>query len=161
MSSRKYFIRNLVFSELIVECEKVSASLRENELDEDFKSRMKNLVNYILYFPLLKTATELYTRRMYNEFEEEFKHQFSFSCKLLETEGSILTFMVTHMHLDCGANVVFNNANNTITCSCRKFESTCMGTYLKLICFSIHIHDLTCIFVGIMSKHAFKVFNIF
>jgi hypothetical protein len=84
---KKRFHRKHGLSELIVECEKVSASLRENELDEDFKSRMKNLVNYIPDFPLLKTAAELYTRRMYNEFEEEFKRQFSFSCKLLQTEG--------------------------------------------------------------------------
>jgi zinc finger SWIM domain-containing protein 3 len=153
---KKRFHRKFGLSELIVECEKVSASLRENELDEDFKSRTKNLVNYIPDFPL-KTAS--YTRRMYSEFEEEFKCQFSFSCKLLEIEGSKSTFMVTHMHSDCGANVVFNSADNTVTCSCRKFESTGMGPYLKLICFSIHIHDLTCIFVGILCKHAFKVFN--
>jgi zinc finger SWIM domain-containing protein 3 len=70
---KKRFRRKLGLSELIVECEKVSASLRENELDEDFKSRMKKLVNYISNFPLLKTAAEAYTRRMYSEFEEEFK----------------------------------------------------------------------------------------
>jgi zinc finger SWIM domain-containing protein 3 len=125
---KKRFSRKLGLSELIVECEKVSASLRENELDEDFKSRTKNLVNYILDFPLLKTTAELYTRRMYNEFEKEFKCQFSLSCKLLQTEGSISTFRVTHMHSDCDATVVFNNVDNIVTCYCRKFESIGMGT---------------------------------
>jgi zinc finger SWIM domain-containing protein 3 len=70
---KKRFCRKLGLSELIVECEKVSTSLHENELDEDLKSRTKNLVNYIPDFLLLKIAAELYTRRMYNEFEEEFK----------------------------------------------------------------------------------------
>jgi zinc finger SWIM domain-containing protein 3 len=70
---KKRFRRKLGLSELIVECEKVSASLRENELYEDFKSRMKTPVNYIPNFPLLKTAVESYTRRMYTEFEDEFK----------------------------------------------------------------------------------------
>jgi hypothetical protein len=35
-------------------------------------------------------------------------------------------FMVTHMNSDCGATVLFNSADNTITCSRRKFESTGM-----------------------------------
>jgi hypothetical protein len=70
---KKKFRRKLVLSELIVECEKVSASLRENELDEDFKSRIKSPVNYIPDLPLLKTAAEFYTRRIYAEFEAEFK----------------------------------------------------------------------------------------
>jgi zinc finger SWIM domain-containing protein 3 len=86
---KKRFRRKLGLSELIIECEKVSASLWENELDEDFKSRMNNPVNYIPNFPLLKTAVKSYTRRMYSEFEEEFKGQFSFSCKLLHNVGSI------------------------------------------------------------------------
>jgi zinc finger SWIM domain-containing protein 3 len=123
---KKRFCRKLGLSELIVECEKVFASLLENELDEDFKSRMKKPVNYISNFPLLKTAAEAYTRRMYSEFEEEFKAQFSFSCKLLQNEGSMSTFMVTHMNSDYRATVLFDSADNTITCSCRKFESTGM-----------------------------------
>jgi hypothetical protein len=114
---KKRFRRKLGLSELIVECENVSSSLRANELDEDFWSRKKNPVNYIQDFPLLKTAVESYTRRMYTEFEEEFKCQFSYSCKLLQTEGSISTFMVTHMHSNCGAIVAFNIEDNTITCS--------------------------------------------
>jgi hypothetical protein len=76
-----------------------------------------NPINYIHDFSLLNTAAEYYTRMMYTKFEEEFKCQFSYSCKLLKTEGSILTFMVTHMHSNCGATVVFNLANKTITCS--------------------------------------------
>jgi hypothetical protein len=98
---KRRFHRKLGLSELIVECEKV--------------------VNYIQDFPLLKTVVESYTRRMYTEFEEEFKCQFSYSCKLLQTEGSISTFMVMHMHSNCGATVAFNIDDKTITCSCRKF----------------------------------------
>jgi hypothetical protein len=67
---------------------------------------------------------------MYKEFEEEFKEQFSFSCKLLE--GSILTYMVTHMYSDYGAMVIYNKADITITCACRKYESMGMHTHVKL-----------------------------
>jgi hypothetical protein len=73
---------------------------------------------------------------MYTEFEEEFKCQFSYLCKLLQTEGPILAFMITHMHSNCGATVVFNIADKTITCSCRKFESIGIRKYLKLLLFS-------------------------
>jgi zinc finger SWIM domain-containing protein 3 len=76
---KRRFHRKLGLSELIVKCEKVSSSLRANELDNDFWSRKKNPVNYIQDFLLLKTAAESYTRRMYTEFEEEFKYQFSYS----------------------------------------------------------------------------------
>jgi len=70
---KKRFHRRLGLSELLVECEKVAVSLRANELDADFKSRRKNLVTYIPNLPMLNTAAESYTRRMYSEFEEEFK----------------------------------------------------------------------------------------
>ncbi|XP_012703729.1 protein FAR1-RELATED SEQUENCE 5-like [Setaria italica] len=76
---KKRFRRKLGLSELLEECEKVSNSLHNNELDEDFNSRRKSPVTHI---PLLKTAAESYTGRMYKEFEEEFNKQFSFSCIL-------------------------------------------------------------------------------
>jgi hypothetical protein len=76
---------------------------------------------------MLKTAAESYTKRMYSEFEAEFKDQFLLSGQLLKVEGSIFTYMVTHMQSDQGAIVVFNIENMTITCSCRKYE--CIGVY--------------------------------
>ena len=124
---KKRFRRKLGLSELLVECEKVSASLRENELDEDFSSRRKNPVTYS-NLPLLKTAAESYTSRMYSEFEKEFKMQFTFSCKLLTNEGPIFTYMVTHMRSEHGATAVFNSTDMTVTCCCRKFESIGMCT---------------------------------
>ncbi|WVZ99054.1 hypothetical protein U9M48_044408, partial [Paspalum notatum var. saurae] len=130
------FRRKLGLSDLIGECDKVSATLRENELEEHFQSRRKKPVNYVQNLPLLKTAAESYTRSMYKEFEERFKNQFSYSCKLLRIEGSISTFMVTHMYSDYGAMVLFDTTDITITCSCRKYES-----------------------IGILCKHAFKVFD--
>jgi zinc finger SWIM domain-containing protein 3 len=120
---KKRFHKKLSLSELLVECDKVSASLRENELDADFKSRRKNPMLFDPNFPMLKTAALSYTARMYSEFEEEFKKQFSLSCNLLHTKGTILTFMVTYMKSNHVATVVLDTANSTITCSCRKYES--------------------------------------
>jgi len=114
---KKRFRRKLGLSELLVECEKITSSLRKNELDKDFESRRKSPVTYIPNCPLLKTAAESYTGRMYKEFEEEFKEQLLFFCKLLHTNGSILTYMVTHMHSNYGATDVFNKEDITITCA--------------------------------------------
>ena len=125
---KKRFRRRLGLSELLAECDKVSASLRENELDADFNSRRKTPVTYIPNLPMLKTAAESYTRRMYSEFEEEFKEQFSFSWKLVQIDGSILTYEVAHMHSNRGATVQFSTVDMTVTCSCQKFE--CIGMYV-------------------------------
>jgi len=120
---KKRFRRKLGLSELLVECEKVAVSLRANELDADFKSRQKNPVTYISNLPMLNTAAESYTRRMYSEFEEEFKKQFTLSSELLEAVGTNLTFFVKYMQSNRGATVVFNKDDSNITCSCRMFES--------------------------------------
>jgi hypothetical protein len=76
---------------------------------------------------MLKIAVETYTRRMYSEFEEEFKKQFTLTCDLLEANGTNLTFFVRYMQSNCGATVVLNTEDLTITCSCRMFE--CIGMF--------------------------------
>jgi hypothetical protein len=125
---KKRFRRRLGLSKLLVECEKVAVSLRANELDADFKSHRKNPIAYIPNLPMLNTAAESYTRRMYSEFEEEFKRQFTLSCELLEDTGTNKTFFVKYMQSDRGATVVLNTEDSTITCSCRMFESIGMYT---------------------------------
>jgi zinc finger SWIM domain-containing protein 3 len=109
---KKRFRRKFGLSELLVEYDKVSASLRENELDEDFKTLTKIPVTCVPNLPLFKSAVESYTRRMYKKFQTEFTKHHEYFCKLLETEGSTSTFMVTHMHSDYGATVVFNIAES-------------------------------------------------
>jgi zinc finger SWIM domain-containing protein 3 len=70
---KKRFRKKLGLSELLVECENIIVDLRSNEKDADFESRRKILVCCIQNLTMLKTAAETYTRRMYAEFEEEFK----------------------------------------------------------------------------------------
>jgi hypothetical protein len=94
---KKIFCRKLGISELLVECHNVSASLCANERDADFESRQKDQVTYTTNSPMLKIAAKSYTRRMYLEFEVKFKDQFLFGGTVLKTEGSILTYMVTHV----------------------------------------------------------------
>jgi hypothetical protein len=123
----KRFHRKLGLSELI-ETKKVAVSLRANKLDADFKSRRKNPVPYIPNLPMLNTAAKSYTRRMYSEFEEEFKRQFTLTCDLLEAARTNLAFFVKCMEFDHGATVVLNTEDSTIRCSYRMFKSIGMCT---------------------------------
>jgi hypothetical protein len=124
---KKTFHRKLGISELLVECENVVVTLRSNEKDADFESRRKIPVCYIPNLPMLKIAAETYTKRMYLDFEEEFKKQFTLTCDLLEANGTNSMFFVKYMQSDRGATIVFNTEDSTITCSCRMFE--CIGMF--------------------------------
>jgi hypothetical protein len=124
---KKRFRRKLCLSELIEECEKWDVSLRENELDADYKSRYSKLIIYIPHLAMLKTAAETYARRLYLEFEEQFREQFYFTCQLLEFEGPIKTYKVMPSRFQDEATIVFNSEVMTITCSCWKYE--CIGVY--------------------------------
>ena len=120
---KKRFHKKLSLSELLVEYEKCATNLRENELDADYKSRHSDPITYITNLPMLKTAAESYTRRLYSDFEEQFKEQFSISCKLSLSEETIKTYQVMPMEFEDEAQVVFNSVDMSISCSCRKYES--------------------------------------
>jgi zinc finger SWIM domain-containing protein 3 len=120
---KKQFRKKLCVSELLVEYEKCAASLRENELDADFKSRKSKPVPFVRNLPMLKIAAESYTRRIYNDFEEEFKQQHSVKCESISIVGTIRTYKVMAMPFEDDALVIFNHEDVTISCSCRKYES--------------------------------------
>ncbi|XP_010229807.1 protein FAR1-RELATED SEQUENCE 5-like [Brachypodium distachyon] len=120
---KKQFRKKLCLSELLVQYEKCATSLRENELDADFKSRKSKPVTYIRNLPMLKTAAESYTRRLYSDFEEQFKHQFSVTYELISTVGTIKTYEVMPVAFEDEALVIFNHENLSVSCSCRRYES--------------------------------------
>jgi hypothetical protein len=147
---KKQFRRKLCLSELIEECEKCAFGLRQNEADEDYKSRSTNQVLYMPHLAMLKTAAQSYTRKLYSYFEEQFKKQFSFSCKLFQFEGAIRTYKVTPTKFQDEAVIVFNFEDTTITCSCRKYE--CIGMY--------HISNYYCCKV-LLLKSLYLHFTVF
>lgn len=69
MYLKKGSVENYVFQNL-EECEKVYASLRQNELDEHYNSRNTDPIIYVEFLPMLKTAAETYTRRIFFRFED-------------------------------------------------------------------------------------------
>jgi zinc finger SWIM domain-containing protein 3 len=120
---KKQFRKKLCLSEFLVQYENCSASLRENELYADFKSRKTTPVTYVRNLPMLKTAAESYTRRLYSDFEEQFKQQFFVTCELISDVGTVRTYKVKPVAIEDEALVVFNYEDLTISCSCRRYES--------------------------------------
>ena len=62
---------------------------------------------------MLKTAAESYTRRMYSEFEEEFRKQFTLSCELLQAAGQPVHSLLSIWNMKTGplhALAVYLNA---------------------------------------------------
>lgn len=111
---KKQFRKKLCLSELLEQYEKCSSSLRENELDADFRSRKSNPVTYIRNLPLLKTAAESYTRRLYTDFEEEFKKQHHVKCELISEVGTVKTYKVMGAYYEAEALVDFDYVNDHI-----------------------------------------------
>nr|XP_051206807.1 protein FAR1-RELATED SEQUENCE 9-like [Lolium perenne] len=127
--------------------DKCTACIRRKEKYEDYKSCHTDPVLCLSNLPLLKTAAESYTRTLYSEFEEEFKKQFSLSCVLLGTEGTISTYKVTSFqYKNDEAIVTFNPSTLDISCSCRLYG--CVGILCK------HIHKVfTCCNIITLPSH--------
>lgn len=136
-STFKKFRRKLCLPEFIEEYEKCITSLLQNELEEDYKSRRTNPVPFFHDLPMLKTASESYTRNLYSDFEEELKKSFTLSCTLLSQDGKISTYKFMPTNCDGEAYAVFNSDDVTVTCSCKMYERT-----------------------GMLCKHALRVFNL-
>ncbi|KAL6628960.1 hypothetical protein ACP70R_028725 [Stipagrostis hirtigluma subsp. patula] len=132
----KKYRRRLCLQEFLEEYDKCITSLRQNELEADYKSRHTNLVPYIPDLPMLRTAAESYTRNVYVDFEEEFKKLFTLSCSLLSQDGTISTYKLMPLNSEEEAYVVFNSADTTVSCSCKMYECT-----------------------GMLCKHALRVLN--
>jgi hypothetical protein len=155
---KKQFRRRL--SKFLVEYEKRAVSLRKNELDADFKSRKTKPVTYVRNFPMLKTAAESYTRRLYSDFEEQFKQQLIVTCELISTVGTVKTYKVKPVAFEDEALVIFNYEDVTISCSCRRYESKGMKSSFNIfLVFKILSYPAFYDAIGILCKHALRVFN--
>ena len=125
---KKRFRRKLCLSELIEECEKCTASLRENELDADYKSRSTNPIIYMPHLAMLKTAAQSYTRNLYSDFEENLKSNFLSHANCFNLKGQPIPIRLHQPNIE--AIIIFNSEDLTIKCSCRKYE--CIGMYHSL-----------------------------
>lgn len=132
----KKFRRKLCLPEFIEEYENCITSLRQNELEEDFKSRQTNPVPFCDDLPMLKTAAESYTRNLYSDFEGEFRKLFTLSCSLMSQDGAISTYKLMPMNSEEEFYAIFNPEDTTVSCSCKMYERT-----------------------GMLCRHVLRIFN--
>ncbi|KAG0491009.1 hypothetical protein HPP92_007872 [Vanilla planifolia] len=132
---RKYFNRKLPLLKFLEQYSKSLFEYHDRELEEDFRSKQSKPV-LLVDMPMLNEAADSYTRVIYNDFETEFKGQLSCLCELVRTDEMMYVFRVSLPEKGCYGIVDFSPSNYTVTCSCKKFETT-----------------------GILCMHALKVLN--
>ncbi|KAG6486187.1 hypothetical protein ZIOFF_054757 [Zingiber officinale] len=97
-----HFYRKLPLPKFIAQYFKALTQLREKELIEDYESRQTKPA-LLVDIPVLAEAAESYTRRIYVDFEYEYKSQLACLYELTAMNGTIYTFSLSSskVHWDC------------------------------------------------------------
>ncbi|GMY24675.1 protein FAR1-RELATED SEQUENCE 9-like [Fagus crenata] len=109
--------------EYVQKYEKAAEQQRREELHEDFCCNASEPM-LILGSPMEKQAANIYTRTMFEIFQNELIRIMSWSVPLrcIKKMGTTFTFKVTEGEKI--ENIVqFNRLDSTVTCSCRMFET--------------------------------------
>ncbi|XP_058108888.1 protein FAR1-RELATED SEQUENCE 5-like [Magnolia sinica] len=115
--------------------ERVVADRRYRELEADFKTRQSTPILYV-DVEMLTEAAKAYTPEVFKMFQNEYKKFLSHTIHKSGEFDTVLEFQVVCNDKVGGRLVKFDTSNNTVTCSCKKFE-----------------------FVGILCSHALKVLD--
>lgn len=123
----KFFRRNSItttsLQDLVLQFDKAIAGHHQNELQEDFAAFSSKLVMKTQH-PMEKQASELYTKVIFDLFQDELLGSSGFLVQKVES-GHISKFEVTKSGIaNRRYTVVYNEPGNSITCSCHKFEFT-------------------------------------
>ncbi|KAJ4962313.1 hypothetical protein NE237_022252 [Protea cynaroides] len=132
---KKYLKREYNLWQFLKQYEKAMERQRLDELIEDFNSNQSFPILWADVV-MLKEAAKEYTGSMYAMFEEEYKRWIACDCDILEEVGLTCMYKVTEERKNGERLVTFDFSNNTVVCSCKKFE-----------------------FMGIQCRHVVKVFN--
>ncbi|XP_042481306.1 protein FAR1-RELATED SEQUENCE 5-like isoform X2 [Macadamia integrifolia] len=106
---------------------------RYEELKDDFRA---NRCTPTLAFPveMLKHAASLYTPELFENFQDQFGQTWSYDLHKCGEVGTMTEYKLIHHEKQNQYIVTFNTSDDTVVCSCKKFE-----------------------FVGILCSHALKV----
>ena len=116
--------------------ERVLDDLRYNELESnyDMSQRLPVLKVEVL---LLKNSREVYTPKIFNLFQQEYMKSLDMVVNACHGNSSLFEYKVCMYGHTREHNVIFNSMDQTVVCSCKKFE-----------------------FVGFLCSHALKVLDI-
>nr|KYP41139.1 Protein FAR-RED IMPAIRED RESPONSE 1 [Cajanus cajan] len=116
--------------------EQIVEEMRYNKLTCQYESLHKLTMLRYKLSPILIQMEKVYNHIVFDLFQNEFK-LFLASCILERNEfHSLCQYIITRVNHERSWKVSFDHASNSITCSCRKFET-----------------------FGILCSHALKVFE--
>eukprot|EP00262_Sarcandra_glabra_P010905 TRINITY_DN2653_c0_g1_i1.p1 TRINITY_DN2653_c0_g1~~TRINITY_DN2653_c0_g1_i1.p1 ORF type:complete len:655 (-),score=74.16 TRINITY_DN2653_c0_g1_i1:26-1990(-) len=121
----------------VTQYEKALDSRYEKEVKADSET-MNSAAVLKTPSPMEKQAAELYTKKIFSEFQDELVEILAYSAKKIDGDGVISTYRVAKFGGDQNAyNVTFNSSEMRATCSCQMFE-----------------------FSGILCRHVLTVFRV-
>lgn len=125
-------------TKFVLEFEKIAASWRSSETEEDFHYKQGMSHRKINTSRILNHAAKVHTGKIYKLFKRELLNSIAITYVELALQYSICVFEVMGEGIQSRAQTVhFNESNLDISCTCKKFES------MSLLC-----------------SHALRVFNV-
>ena len=122
--------------EIFSHFERLLENLRHNELDSNY-DMSQHLPVLRVEVLLLKDSRDVYTRKIFNFFQEEYKKSLDMVVNTCYDISPLFEYKVCMYGHNQEHKVIFNSTNQTVVCSCNKFE-----------------------FVGFLCSHALKVLDI-
>lgn len=109
--------------ELVVHYDKKVEKIRETELSSDADCARGNPRILVQESGILKHAANLYTHAIFKKFQDEFLQSITERVISSNADGSLRTYILKNEDGEREHIVNFNSSDQTISCSCKLFES--------------------------------------
>lgn len=106
---------------------------KEIEASDEMSRCMPRLMGNVV---LLKHSSEIYTPRAFEVFQQGYEKSLNVVVNLCSEDGSLFEYKANKFGQTREYNLTFNSSDDTVTCSCKKFE-----------------------YVGFLCSHALKVLD--
>ncbi|XP_010265220.1 PREDICTED: protein FAR1-RELATED SEQUENCE 5-like isoform X2 [Nelumbo nucifera] len=132
---RKDLNNNMDLLQFLKHLERVVDDCRNAELNANFKDSQgpPKLMAKVM---MLTEAASIYTHAVFKKFQEEYAKLLACDCICCSEFGTVFTYKITMEDEQREHLITFDSSNETLDCSCRKFQ-----------------------FTGILCCHAIKVLN--
>jgi hypothetical protein len=115
--------KTMTLTEFVNHYFKQAEQMRSSELEETFRCNNGIPSRAARSSGIKKQAGIVYTRKIYNLFENEFISSLAVKMHEVESEGTLHTFELNEEEHKRVYVVQFNSITSTISCSCKMFES--------------------------------------
>ncbi|XP_007224311.2 protein FAR1-RELATED SEQUENCE 5 [Prunus persica] len=133
---KKFFSRNLLLREFVVQYDKAVADRREKERQAETSTKQK-WRNLSSNWNVEIEATTKYTSKLFYCFQDECKKLLGLRLKLQSDDGLTRRYMVMNSGMrGMSRSLTYDLSDQTVSCSCKKFE-----------------------FEGILCAHALKLYH--